>query len=53
MNFAADRLDAAIWVLQCSILTFVANLMSIPYNAMIVAHEQMKVFAYISVLDVY
>ena len=52
MNIAADRLDAANWVLQCSILTFVVNLMSIPYNAMIVAHEQMKVFAYISVLDV-
>lgn len=52
MNIPADRLYAANWVLQCSILTFLINLISVPYNATIVAHEKMSAFAYISILEV-
>ena len=47
-----DRLVAANWVLQCSILTFMVNLISVPYNASIIAHEKMSIFAYISILEV-
>lgn len=47
-----ERLYAAHWVLQCSIVTFVLGLLSVPYNAVIVAHERMSAFAYISILDV-
>lgn len=47
-----DRMTAAIWVYQCSIIACVVNIMSIPYNADIVAHEKMSVFAYISIIDV-
>ncbi len=46
-----DRLDAAFWVYQLSIVTAVINIMSFPYNAAIIAHERMSAFAYISVLD--
>lgn len=52
MNIATERLHAANWVFQFSILTFVVNLISVPYNAVIVAHEKMSAFAYISILDV-
>lgn len=52
MNIPADRMYAANWVYQCSIVTFLVNLLSIPYNASIIAHEQMKAFAYISILEV-
>ena len=52
MNISSDRLYAANWVLQCSILTFVINLISVPYNASIIAHEHMKAFAYISIIEV-
>ena len=48
MNIPTDRLLAANWVYQFSILTFVINLISIPYNASIVAGERMSAFAYIS-----
>lgn len=48
----ADRMYAANWVYQASILTFVINVMSVPYNSAIVAHEKMSAFAYISILDV-
>ncbi|OUO51794.1 hypothetical protein B5F77_09520 [Parabacteroides sp. An277] len=52
MVIPAERLTAANWVLQCSILTFIVNLISIPYNALIIAHERMQFFAYISILEV-
>ena len=52
MNIPADRMVAANWVFQCAILTFVLNLLSIPYNAAIIAHEKMSAFAYISVVEV-
>lgn len=51
MNIAADRMYATNWVFQFSILTFVTNLISVPYNAVIIAHERMKVFAYVSILE--
>lgn len=52
MNIPADRMNAANWVLQFSILTFAINLVSVPYNAAIIAHEKMSAFAYISILEV-
>ena len=47
-----NRMFAAMWVYQCSIATAVLGVMSVPYNADIVANEKMSAFAYISVLDV-
>lgn len=52
MNIPNGRIYAANWVFQLSILTFVINLVSVPYNAAIVAHEKMSAFAYISILEV-
>ena len=51
MNIPTDRLEAANWVLQCSLLAFCINLISVPYNACIIAHEKMKAFAYVSILE--
>ena len=47
-----DRMTAAFWVYQCSIVACVINIMSVPYNADIIAHEKMSAFAYISILEV-
>ena len=52
MNIPEARMFAANWVFQISILTFVVNLVSVPYNASIIAHERMSAFAYISILEV-
>ena len=52
MNIPDGRMFAANWVFQCSLLTFAVNLISVPYNACIIAHERMTAFAYISILDV-
>lgn len=52
LNIPEERLTAANWVYQCSLFTFIWNIISVPYNSTIVAHEKMKVFAYISILQV-
>lgn len=51
MQIPADRMNAAFWVLQCSIASTVVMILSVPYNAEIVAHEKMSAFAYISLLE--
>jgi O-antigen/teichoic acid export membrane protein len=51
LNIPADRMNAAFWVLQFSLLSFCINLLSVPYNACIIAHEHMKAFAYVSIIE--
>lgn len=52
MVIPEERFTAAMWVYQLSILTMCVQVMSVPYNSDIVAHEQMGVFAAISVIEV-
>ena len=52
MTIPVERLYAANWVFQASILSFMLGLLSVPYNASIVSHERMSAFAYIGILDV-
>lgn len=52
LNINPERLTAANWVYQFSIISFVVNIISTPYNAVIIAHEKMKAFAYISLFEV-
>ncbi len=51
MVIPAERLIPAKWVLHFSLITLVINLISIPYNAAIIAHERMGAFAYISIIE--
>lgn len=52
MNIPAERMDAANWVLQCSIFTTLFTILQVPYNAIIISKEQMGIYAYISILEV-
>ena len=52
MTIPAERLYAANWVFQASVLSFMFGLSSVPYNASITSHERMSAFAYIGILDV-
>lgn len=47
-----ERMTAALWVYHCSILTAIISIISVPYNSLIIAHEKMNAFAYISVVEV-
>lgn len=51
MSIPEGRMDAALWVLHCSIIMFVVGLLSVPYNSIIIAYERMSAFAYISILE--
>lgn len=52
LNIPDARLNAANWVYQFSILSFMLTIMGVPYNAMIIAHERMNVYAYVSIVEV-
>lgn len=51
LNIPTERMNAAFGVLQFSLLSFCTNLLSVPYNACIIAHERMKAFAYVSIVE--
>lgn len=52
MVIPENRLSAANWVFHASVFSFMISLFSVPYNASIVSHERMNVFAYIGVVDI-
>lgn len=51
LNIPADRMIAANWIYQFSVITFILNLIRIPYNASLIAYEKMDFYAYLSLLD--
>lgn len=51
MTLPASEMSAANWVYQLSILAFCVNIIQVPYDASLIAHEKMNVFAYISFLE--
>lgn len=51
MVLPEGRTAAALWVLFFSSVAFFINLISVPYNALIMAHEHMKAYAYIAVFE--
>lgn len=51
MVISVERMAAAEWVYHFSVLTAFLTLTQVPYNACIIAHEKMTVFAYVSIID--
>lgn len=47
----ADRLTACLWVFQLSILTTIISITQVPYTAIIMAHEHMSIYAYVSIFE--
>ena len=47
----SDRLDAAFWVYQISILTTIVAITQVPYTSAIMAHEKMDIYAYLSIFE--
>lgn len=52
LNIPAERMYAAHWVYQFSLITFIVNLIRVPYNATIIAYERMDFYAYLSLGEV-
>lgn len=47
-----ERLIAANWIFQAAIISFLLTLITTPYMASIIAHENMNVYAYVSIVEV-
>ena len=47
----AQRMTAARWIYQFAILSFMVTLLTTPYMASIIAHENMNVYAYVSIAE--
>ena len=46
-----ERLSAALWAYHISIFTAVIAITQVPYTSVIIAHENMKVYAYLGVFE--
>lgn len=51
MVIPADRFVAAQWIYQFSVISFAFIIMQVPYKAVIMAHERMNFYAFITILD--
>lgn len=51
MNIPPDRMTAAHWVFQFSVLNVIIRLVGVPYIACVIAHERMSAFAYFSIIE--
>ena len=51
MVIPEERIVAANWCLQFSVISFSVSLINVPYNSSIIAHEKMSAFACISILE--
>lgn len=52
LNIPIDRMDAARWVYQTTVIATLFNIIVIPYRATIIAEEKMNIFAILSVMEV-
>lgn len=52
LNIPESGMEAARWVYHFSVLAFMVTIIQVPYNAIIIAHERMSVYAYMSILEV-
>lgn len=47
------QMQVAFWVYQISIVSTMFGITVVPYSAMLIAHENMKIYAYVSVVEVF
>ncbi len=53
MIIPEDRMNAAFWVYQFSIITTMVNFSQVPYNATLIAHENMSIYAYVGLYEAF
>lgn len=53
MTIPDSQMTPAFWILQFSIVTTCFNFTQVPYNASIISHENMAIFAYIGLYEAF
>ena len=51
LNIAPERMAAANWCFQLSVLSLAINVMAVPFSSSIIAHEHMNYYALVSILE--
>lgn len=51
LSIPIERMGAAYWVFYCSIIIVILNITQVPYMSSIIAHEDMGIYAYVSIFD--
>jgi O-antigen/teichoic acid export membrane protein len=51
LNVPLERFEAARWIYHFSVLTFIATIFTAPFMAIIIAHEDMHIYAYVSIIE--
>lgn len=49
----SDRLSAALWTYQFTVFSLCISFIGIVFNSAIIAHEDMKIYSYVSMLDAF
>lgn len=52
LNIVPDRMAAANWVFQFSVLNVIVTITQTPYTAAVTAHEKFNIYAIISIFDI-
>lgn len=53
LSIPADRFTAAFYVFQFSVISLFITIISVPFNAAIIAHEKMSIYAKFSLIDIF
>ena len=53
MIIPEERMTAAFWVYQFSIITTMVSFTQVPYNASLIAHEEMSIYAYVGLYEAF
>lgn len=53
LNIPEDRIQAAFWVYQFSIINACISFIIVPYNASIISHENMSIYAYVGLFEAF
>ena len=51
LNVPTERFEAARWIFHFSVFTFIATIFTSPFMAIIIAHEDMQIYAYVSIVE--
>lgn len=52
LNVPPERFESARWIFHFSVFMFITTIFSTPFMAIIIAHEDMQIYAYVSIVEV-
>lgn len=53
LNVPPERFESASWIFHLSVFMFITTIFSTPFMAIIIAHEDMQIYAYVSIVEAF